>query len=199
MKTKKKLIIILAGLSLLLCILTVKNTYAKYLSVATSTTSMSVARWKILVNSQDIRSNSNISQVITPVWQENPHINNSIIAPNSEGYFEMVIDYTDADVSFTYDIAVRPNPTSSVQDLIATGYSINGNSTIYPLTRTQNIIGTVLQTDTQRTLTLKVYIKWDDSENETMDNSQDTAATNSENPAKLDVNLQFRQLFENNN
>lgn len=195
MKAKKRLIILLSCVTVLLCILTIQNTYAKYLTVATSTTDLSIARWKILVNDQDIRNNSNISQVITPVFYPNSHINSNIIAPNSEGYFEVLIDYADADVSFEYEISITPNPNSSVQDLIATGYSINDSTTVIDLERDDVISDVVLNTENDGSLKLKVYIKWDDSENETMDNEADTAATFTGQTAKLDVNLSFKQIY----
>ena len=88
---------------------------------------------------QDIRNNSDITQTITPKFIENEHISSDIIAPLSEGYFDLIIDHTSADVSFEYEIATTVNETSSVQDIITTGYSINGGE-ITELTEENKII-----------------------------------------------------------
>lgn len=188
---------LLACIALLFVVLVVTDTYSKYLTEATGTTDIAIARWRILVNGQDIRNNNDVSQVITPVLYQDENIANNIIAPRSKGYFDISIDCKDADVSFEYQINISPNQNSSVSDLIATGYSIDGNETI-DLNRGDNITKQVLLSSNTETIDIRVYIEWDDtSENATMDNEADTNATKSEQDAKLDVNLSFKQINEN--
>lgn len=198
MKLSKKINIILACIALIFSLIIIQDTYAKYLTAATGGANISIARWRILVNDQDIRNNSDITQTITPKFIENEHISSDIIAPLSEGYFDLIIDHTSADVSFEYEIATTVNETSSVQDIITTGYSINGGE-ITELTEENKIIkNTVPLSNEEKIITIRIYIKWDDSENATMDNEQDTQATLSDTPAKLDVNLSFKQITGNN-
>ena len=110
--------------------------------------------------------------------------------------FGIVIDCRDADVSFEYEINISPNEDSSVTDLIATGYSIDGAATT-PLDRGDSITNQVLLSSNTQTITIRVYIEWDDvSEDAVMDNEADTNATKSGDDAKLDVNLSFTQLNE---
>lgn len=190
---------LLACIALLFVVLVVTDTYSKYLTEASGTTDIAIARWRILVNGQDIRNNTDVSQVITPVLYQNNHIANNIIAPRSTGYFDIIIDCRDADVSFEYEISVSSNEDSSVTDLIATGYSIDGGATT-PLDRGDNITNQVLLSSNTQTITIRVYIEWDDvSENATMDNEADTDATKSGTNAKLDVNLSFTQINESSN
>ena len=187
---------LLACIALLFVVLVVTDTYSKYLTEASGTTDIAIARWRILVNGQDIRNNADLSQVITPVLYQNNHIANNIIAPRSTGYFDIVIDCRDADVSFEYEINISPNEDSSVTDLIATGYSIDGAATT-PLDRGDSITNQVLLSSNTQTITIRVYIEWDDvSEDAVMDNEADTNATKSGDDAKLDVNLSFTQLNE---
>lgn len=192
---------LLACVALLFVVLVVTDTYSKYLSEATGTTTVDVARWRILVNGQDIRNSSTLSQVITPTLYSNNHIAQDIIAPTSQGYFDIIINCADADVSFEYEINMSSNTNSSVQDFIATGYSIDGGTTT-SLDRGDDITGQVLLSSHTSTINIRVYVEWDDdSEDAVMDNAADTAATNTNNLAILDVNLSFTQIpdTQNNN
>lgn len=198
MSIRKRLGTLIACIALLFLVIVVTDTYSKYLTQASGTTNVDIARWRILVNGQDIRNNSNVSQVITPIFYEDTHISNDIIAPKSKGYFDININCADADVSFQYEINTSPNESSSVTDLVATGYSINGGETI-ALNRGDNITEQVLLSSNTTNIDIRVYIEWDDdSENTTMNNNADTNATKSGEKAKLDVNLSFSQIYETN-
>ncbi len=193
MNFRKRIGVLLSCIALLFFILVVADTYATYLTSATGTTNIAIARWRILVNGQDIRNNQSISQTITPVLYTDPNIAQNVIAPRSTGYFDIIINCADADVSFQYEIDISPNEDSSVTDLIATGYSVNGGTTT-TLTREDNIVNQVSIANNPGTINLRIYIEWDDvSQDAEMDNADDTAATKSGDPAKLDVNLTFTQ------
>ena len=194
MKLSKKINIILACVALLFSLLIIQDTYAKYLTTTSGGANISIARWRILVNEQDIRNNSDITQTITPKFIENEHIANDIIAPLSEGYFDLIIDHSAADVSFEYEISTKVNETSPVKDIVVTGYSTNGGVITNVDDQDYTITNTVPLSNTDKTITIRVYIKWDDSENAIMDNEQDTNATMAGTPAKLDVNLSFKQV-----
>ena len=198
MNITKKINILLACIALLFSLLVIQETFAKYLTDADGEADMNIARWKILVNNKDIRNNSDISQTLTPTFLENEHIAQNIIAPTSEGYFDIIIDHTAADVSFNYKITSSPNTNSSVSDIVTTGYSINGGE-IIPLTEENNLISNdVLYSNTNinKIIEVRIYINWDDSETNKMNNEEDTNATKSSAPAKLDVNLAFKQIAE---
>ena len=85
MSIRKRFGKLIACIALLFLILVVTDTYSKYLTEASGTTNVDIARWRILVNGQDIRNNSNVSQVITPIFYQDSHIANDIIAPRSTG------------------------------------------------------------------------------------------------------------------
>ena len=191
---KKHFIFIMAFLSFILCIFFIQESYAKYLTATSENATMNVARWRILVNNKDIREGSTTNAIITPVFEGNEHIANGIIAPTSEGYFDLVIDATEADVSFKYSINFSVNNNSSVTDLIATKYSINNGEFIYLDRDNQSISNQVLQVNNTNPINIRVYVLWDDGENATMDNTADTEATKNNNTAKMDVNLSFIQI-----
>ena len=191
----KKITIPLCIICFLLCLFFIEDTYAKYITSTNESASMNIARWRILVNNKDIRENSTTNAVITPIFNGNDNINSGIIAPNSEGYFDLIIDATEADVSFKYKIEISVNQNSPVKDLITTKYIIDNGNEI-PLERDNATIeNTVLLKDNTKPINIRVYIKWDDSNEATMDNDADTEATKQvDNPAKMDVKLSFIQL-----
>ena len=191
----KKITIPLCIICFLLCLFFIEDTYAKYITSTNESASMNIARWRILVNNKDIRENSTTNAVITPIFNGNDNINSGIIAPNSEGYFDLIIDATEADVSFKYKIEISVNQNSPVKDLITTKYIIDNGNEI-PLERDNATIeNTVLHKDNTKPINIRVYIKWDNSNEATMDNDADTEATKQvDNPAKMDVKLSFIQL-----
>lgn len=190
----KKIIVPLAILCLLLCIFLIQDTYAKYITTTNESANMTIARWRILVNNKDIRENSTTMATITPVFEGNDNISSGIIAPTSEGYFDLIIDATEADVSFKYKIEISSSSSSPVKDLVATKYKIDDNEEVTLTKDNQVIENTVLHKDNTKPINIRVYIIWDDSENSTMDNYEDTEATKKEDRlAKMDVKLSFIQ------
>lgn len=190
----KKITFPLAVLCLLLCIFLIQDTYAKYITTTNETANMTIARWKILVNNKDIRENSTTNATITPVFEGNNNIKDNVIAPTSTGYFDLIIDATEVDVSFTYKIEISPSDTSPVKDLIATKYKIDNQEEI-PLTKDSQVIeNTILHKDNTTQINIRVYIMWDDSENSTMNNKEDTETTKEDKEAKMNVKLSFIQV-----
>lgn len=190
----KKKVILLVVLSILLCLFFVQESFAKYITEANETANMSIARWKILVNNEDIRDENTVNAVINPVFPGNDNIAENIIAPTSEGYFDLIIDAREADVSFKYKITLSVNEDSSVRDLVATKYVINDGEEIALDSSNQVIENTILHRDNTGTINIRVYIVWNDGDGASMDNSEDTSATISSNSAMMNVSLNFTQV-----
>jgi hypothetical protein len=168
------------------------DTYAKYVSSATSVTQTGIARWRILVNNDDITLGSTSTSVITPVFPGNSDISSNVLAPNAEGYFDLAIDATNVDVSFSYSITIAPNEDSPVNEIIATKYVIDGGQEIN-LVNTQTISGTVTLGNNTNVINIRVYVKWDDSLG-LMTNSEDTDATIGNQQGMLDVTISAIQI-----
>ena len=182
-------------------IIVIYNSYSKYITSINGNAAIGIARWKIYVNNQDINGNNNLSNVITPVFPGNNNVASGVIAPTAEGYFDMVIDASDTDVSFSYIITTSNNPDSAVSDLVISGYEIDGGErqSVSGASGVQ-IQNTIAYDSLDKTVNLRVYLKWnDDSENgATMNNAADTSVTATEtNTAKVNVNLRFIQLPSN--
>ncbi len=197
MKNYKKLLILVVLILILIAIVLFSQIYAKYLSSAQGNTQVSVARWNILVNNLSIKNNTDITSAITPVFPGTEHISSNIIAPTAEGYFDLNLDYTDADVSFTYEITTSVSEQSSVKDLVTTGYSIDGGEKVSFDNYNQTITDTISLSSENKQRTVRIYVLWnDDTETAEMSNSDDTTATVSNNPAILNVNVSFTQSTE---
>ena len=193
MKNYKKFILLIILILLLLLVFFLIQIFAKYLTSASGDTSMNIARWNILVNDISIKENTDFTNTLSPVFPGNENIAPDIIAPTAEGYFDLNFDFSDADVSFEYEITTTVDPNSSVKDLVVTGYSVDDGQKV-ELTNNSSIKDTILLTDTINTRKIRVFVKWDDGDNASMDNSQDTIATTSGKPALLKVNVSFTQI-----
>lgn len=191
MLLNRKVILLAAFLCVFLCILTLQDTYAKYTSAVNETTDISIARWRILVNDFDIRSNSTTENLITPVFAGNSNIASGVIAPTAEGYFDVVIDATGTDLAFAYTISVSNSDDSPVSDIRVTNCTLNG--TTIPFVD-DVITGNISLTD-QRVNTIRVYIEWFDGTGENMNNAEDTSTTMlDDSVAKINVNANFTQI-----
>lgn len=190
MKLNRKITFLLALLALFYCVSLIQSTYAKYLSTADADTNITIARWNILVNNQDISQNSNFSEVLEPTFTGNENIKEGVIAPTATGYFDITLDGSTTDVSFSYDISLSEADDNTVTDLKITKYEIDGHSYTY----NGPISGNILLNDQNRTLTVRVYVEWvDQTDDETMTNVDDTTAANS-GVAKFKVNVNVIQL-----
>lgn len=196
MKNYKKCILLIILIAILTLVFFLIQIFAKYLTSASGDTSMNVARWNILVNDVSIKNNTDISNTLAPVFPGSEHIASNIIAPTAEGYFDLNFDFSDADVSFEYEISTTVDENSVVKDLVTTGYSIDDGEKITFDEVNSPIKDTILLTDAIQTQKIRVYVKWNDDETATMDNVADTIATTSETPALLHVNISFTQIAE---
>ena len=199
MDNRKKLLLLIVVIIICILVYTIIQIYAKYVSSATGSASMNVASWDIKVNNRSIKNNTDISSVIVPVFPGNSNMASGIIAPTAEGYFDLNFDFSTTDVSFRYDISLAVNQNSSVQDLVATGYSVDSGSVVSFASSPYTISDTILHNSGISSRTVRVYIKWDDDPaTSTMSNAADTLSTKSNNPALYNVNISFTQITDAN-
>lgn len=195
MKNYKKLYLIVLGIFISAILFLSIQIYAKYVTSAAGNTAISIARWNILVNNASIKNSSDISKAIVPVFEGSDNIASNIIAPTAQGYFDLNLDFTSADVSFKYEITALVDANSSVKDLIATSYSIDDGDIIqFEKGKTPTISDTILLSDNIKGRKIRIYVMWDDSESSSMSNEQDTLAATSNNPALFNVTLAFTQV-----
>ena len=109
-------------------VITVQDTYAKYTSSVNETTKISVARWRILVNDFDVRSNSSTTNLITPSFTGNANIDSGVIAPTATGSIQIDIDASGTDLAFNYSIAISNSVDSPVSDILVNSCTMDGVS-----------------------------------------------------------------------
>ena len=190
MKTKKRIVFFIALLSLLYCVTIMQDTYAKYLSSATENAELTIARWSILINDQDVVNESNFSDTISPNFAGTTNIKSDVIAPTAEGTFELEINGENTDVSFTYNISIDTTDCV-VEDLEIVSYTIDGTPYTY---NGSTVSGNILLNDVDRVKTVIFTVRWNDNAlTETMDNEADTAASLEE-TAGFTVNVNLIQL-----
>ena len=199
MNNKKKMLLLLIFIIICVLVYTIIQIYAKYISTAQGNASINVARWDIKVNNLSIKNNTDISSTLVPVFPGTSNIASGVIAPTAEGYFDLNFDFTNTDVSFRYTVSLSVDENSSVQDLVATGYSIDDGQIVNIADQSLPISDTILHGSNIDNRKIRIYIKWDDnSESSTMSNSDDTLSTKSNNPALYSVNISFTQITDAN-
>lgn len=186
--------LVLACISLLLLINMMQETYAKYVSSADASSNFTIARWSFLVNTQDVLNNSDFSNTIVPVFENNINIRDGVIAPNARGYFDITIDSSNVGVSFDEVITVGKSNTNTVTDLVFTGYKKNNDATVNLNNQDSIVINNTHSLGSGSTTnTYRFFVKWNDAlATESMNNAADTAAANG-GVASVSVNLQFIQ------
>lgn len=196
--SKKFILVIIACILLALLTFLISQVYAKYITSVTGNASIAISRWNIKVNDLSIKNNDDISAKITPVFPGNDNIAANIIAPTAEGYFDLVFDFSDVDVSFKYDINVTADDTSAVSDLVTTGYSIDGVTRVNFADFNTPISDTIHLADNINSRTIRVYVMWnDDPDTATMNNIDDTASTlKSDSSAVLKVSVALTQVAQ---
>ena len=175
-----------------------QSSYAKYRKQISAETSFDIAQWNIILNDEDITGKTTLENTIQPTYEANEYVNENVIAPGSKGYVDLKINATNVDVTFKYNITATTSENSAIQDLVVYGYVLNPTTTTTEADATAydgstTISGTIAP-NTERT-NIRLYIKWDDSESNTMDNAADTlAATNSENKGIIKATINFTQV-----
>ena len=188
----RKIRLFIAFFALFLLFDMIQDSYAKYVSSASASSDMTIARWSFLVNDQDVLSESDFSETILPQFPGNAYVASGVIAPHAEGYFEIEIDSSDVDVAFTETITLSLSDDNTVSDLSITGYSLNGGNPV-DFGNNSTVITTNHALNEQNTVnTYRIFVKWLDGNGETMDNDDDTAASSS-GVAAVDVNINFIQ------
>lgn len=180
MKEKKKeitfILIFFLSITMMLAYL-FQSSYAKYRKNIEATTAFRVAAWDIKLNNESVAGKTKLTNNLVPTYAQSEFINEGVIAPGSEGYVDIKIDAKNVDVTFTYAIVVSLDEDNLVEDLKISHYQINpdyATSTKKQLNQnSKKVTGTIIH-NTELT-TIRLFINWDDSETNIMNNQADTA------------------------
>lgn len=193
----KKLFILVSVLLICCCFVVLyQDSYAKYKKKVDQNVGITLASWNIKLNNESVAGKETIEGNIIPTFINNEYTAENVIAPGSIGYFDITIDATEVDVSFSYELSVIVNDSELYPDIIAYGYAINPTedsiATDFPQ---EGITGTVGHNTNDTSI--RIYIKWDDSENASMDNIQDTALAIANEEVSMKASFHFTQIKGN--
>lgn len=202
----KKICFILFLLSCSFCLCYMSNTYSRYVTGATSNIDMSLAKWQILVNNQDIANQSNSSISFVPTIEENQNTRTNTIAPTSKGYFDININPENVDVSFRYQIGLSID-NENMPDLVITKYAIldedyqEGDDITYTTLVNNTITNDMLFNNntanfTFNPFTVRIYFEWLENDDELMDNETDTLVGISASEDDLTFTITANTVFE---
>lgn len=194
MKVKRTIILVLALISLAIFLGSSAYTYAKYYTKEDSTIGSHIKKWDIKINNESIRTGTVLSQKINAYIEGNPNVADNTIAPGTYGYFLIDVDYTNVDLSFTYDISIEVNDT--IPDIESYKVEVDG----VEITAVDgHIIGTIdINSAVTRTKEIKVYLRWNDAESTgaTMTNEEDTQVTIDYEEIDFNVTVQITQIAD---
>ncbi len=167
---------------------------ARYRKQTSAEIDVNIAKWNIKINNEDIDNKVTLTNKIVPSFTGNEYVKDSVIAPGSVGYCDIIIDATGVDVDFNYELNSIVPEDSDLKDLKITDYIINPtdtNTDVSTYDEVSSITGTI-QKNTDNYV-IRLYIKWDE-ETGTMDNKQDTdVAINPDSKALIKAILKFQQ------
>ena len=196
---KKDLRFIVIFIVVLACSFTYlyQSSYAKYRKRVTADVDLTVAKWTIKINNEDIKNNKVLTNKLVPEFEESEYTKANVLAPGSKGYCDIVIDSSNVDVNFQISLIAKVPPESAIVDLRVTDYIINPsdtNTTKIEYSELEEIQIPVVH-NTPKT-TIRLFIKWDDdSTTQKMDNEADTnAAVDTSSEALIEINTNFTQV-----
>lgn len=196
---KKDLRFIVIFIVVLACSFTYlyQSSYAKYRKRVTADVDLTVAKWTIKINNEDIKNNKVLTNKLVPEFEESEYTKANVLAPGSKGYCDIVIDSSNVDVNFQISLIAKVPPESAIVDLRVTDYIINPsdtNTTKIEYSELEEIQIPVVH-NTPKT-TIRLFIKWDDDPTtQKMDNEADTnAAVDTSSEALIEINTNFTQI-----
>ena len=174
-KIKLNIIRLLCIISLLISILSVRNTFAKYYERVNTNYEINIKRWMIKVNNSDIIEENDFSEIITPTYVANQHASQNVLVPTGQGFFEIEIDYTNVDVSFIVDFTIEPigavaDQLKDLQFSKVVVVDASNNETEDELPFAVEVLGD----EEEKEVRLRIYFEWYDGVDEQMSDEQDT-------------------------
>lgn len=103
---RKTFKVILLILVLIFAFLVIRSTYSKYLTQTDDNASLHIANWNIKLNDKDISEAKNFTNNVPITLDENPYIENDLIAPTSVGSFRLKLESTGTELPFKYNLTI---------------------------------------------------------------------------------------------
>lgn len=164
----KKLLMVITPLFFLITVYLIVDTYSLFESNHITTSSIGIAKWQVKINDDVVNGSSSTFSVDSINWESNGYVLEGKVAPGMSGYFDVIIDPNDTDVSLKYDISFDFSNLQEEQFVINDVVEVNGRT----LVKTgENIYtGVILLEEIKNGIvsTIRVDLSWinDESNNE---------------------------------
>lgn len=195
MNTKNILKTFLIIVAILLACFLLQDTFAKYRKKVNNNVDINLANWNILLNGESIAGKDTISSKIIPVFEKNQYIAENVLAPGVKGYYDIEIDASEVDTSFSYVFTTKVSDEEKYPDIIAFGYIIDPDNNSEVIEYTGGSISGSIAHNTPSTK-IRIYIEWDDSDTNKMTNAEDTALAINNNELTMNAEFKFEQIKE---
>lgn len=140
----------------------VNYTFSRYTATSESTATIKTARFNIAVNQNMLVEEEKFNLLLV---SNTGNTYNNKLAPDSTGYFEIVIDPSGTHVSLEYEVIFDiSNMVNEGKMVVLTGYSLDKGTSIIQMPEDSKIAGEILLDGTVFTsddaVTLRVYWQW---------------------------------------
>ena len=166
MNKKRKTVI---GVILIAVILFISSyyTYSLYEINKQITVSSDIAKWNVKVNNTMVtKSNTTVTtfSLGSIDWNSGGHVRSGKASPGSTGSFEIEIDPTNTDVSFTYELTIDTSSLQNDEFKISSVRETNGNEFIRTGKNTYVGIARLNNNQNGRKYNIEINITWNNNE-----------------------------------
>ncbi len=155
MKNRYKLIVV-ALFAFLITSFLVVQTYALFETDASGDGELDIGRWVILVNNYDITQMETLT-LSNFTYTNGSHTQSGYFAPGSTGYFDLVIDASQSDVSVEYTLDIDDSDLADHPNIYFTFTDLDTNQTVSTSTYT----GLIRLSDASKVRHMRLNLVWD--------------------------------------
>ena len=123
-----------------------------------------IGRWQILINDDLVTEIANFNVTNVQVTGD-VNVRENHFAPGTEGYFDIVIDPNDTEVSVYYEIVCRTDMITNPQIHVTNIEDIDGNDLTLVAPYTHAGVIPLADIENGETVTIRFYVTWLNNEN----------------------------------
>lgn len=162
MNNMKRVLLLISLLMLFFTIYLTMDTYALFESNKNYDVSSDIAKFVIKVNGSEAKTEEFVVDSIA--YYENEYVIENKIAPLVDGYFDIVIDAEEVEVSLRYDIEFDFSSLSIPGLVISSITELGGNTLVLTDKDTYSGVITLADMDSSTVNTVRVSISWQNDE-----------------------------------
>lgn len=162
MNNMKRVLLLISLLMLFFTIYLAMDTYALFESNKNYDVSSDIAKFVIKVNGSEAKTEEFVVDSIA--YYENEYVIDNKIAPLADGYFDIVVDAEDVEVSLRYDIEFDFSSLSIPGLVISSITELGGNTLVLTDKDTYSGVITLADMDSSTVNTVRVSISWQNDE-----------------------------------